>query len=157
VAKLAKADGVHLGQDDLPLAEARALLGPSAIIGISTHSDEELQAAQGADYVGFGPIFATRSKPGAALPPPHGLEGLRRAVQLSKVPVVAIGGLTAATAQAVAATGARCAAAIAELCNASDPEAAVRAMAKAFGSQLPAKTGNWPLATGNPEPTGDRR
>jgi thiamine-phosphate pyrophosphorylase len=157
VAKLAKADGVHLGQDDLPLAEARALLGPSAIIGISTHSDEELQAAQGADYVGFGPIFATRSKPGAALPPPHGLEGLRRAVQLSKVPVVAIGGLTAATAQAVAATGARCAAAIAELCNASDPEAAVRAMATAFGSQLPAKTGNWPLATGNPEPTGDRR
>jgi len=143
MAKLAQADGVHLGQDDLPLAEARALLGPSAIIGISAHSDEELQAAQGADYAGFGPIFATRSKPGAALPPPHGLAGLRRAVQLSKVPLVAIGGLTAATAHEVAATGARCAAAIAELCGAADPEAAVRAMAAAFGS-----SGRLPLAAG---------
>jgi thiamine-phosphate pyrophosphorylase len=132
VAKLAEADGVHLGQDDLPLAEARAILGPRALIGISTHSDAELNAAQGADYIGFGPIFATRSKPGATLPPPHGLEGLRRAVQLSKIPVVAIGGLTAANAGEVAATGARCAAAIAELCQADDPEAAARAMNAAF-------------------------
>ncbi|HEX4386410.1 MAG TPA: thiamine phosphate synthase [Myxococcales bacterium] len=128
VAKLANADGVHLGQDDLPLAEARALLGPKAIIGLSTHSDAEILGAQAADYIGFGPIFATRSKPGAVLPPPHGLEGLRRAVQLSKIPVVAIGGLTAANAAEVAATGVRCLAAIAELCGAPDPAEAVRAM-----------------------------
>jgi thiamine-phosphate pyrophosphorylase len=138
VAKLAKADGVHLGQDDLPLAEARALLGPQAVIGISTHSEAEILAAQAADYIGFGPIFDTRSKPGAILPPPHGIAGLRRAVGLSRRPVVAIGGITAATAPEVSAAGARCAAAIAELCGAADPEAAVRSMAKAFGGRQPA-------------------
>jgi thiamine-phosphate pyrophosphorylase len=134
VAKLAEADGVHLGQDDLPLAEARAILGPRAIIGLSTHSDAELTAAQDADYIGFGPIFATPSKPGAVLPDPHGLEGLTRAVQLSKIPVVAIGGITKATAAAIAATGAHCAAAIADLCQAENPEEAVRAMTVAFSA-----------------------
>ena len=155
VARLAGADGVvvgvHLGQDDLPLAEARAILGPRALIGISTHSDGELNAAQGADYIGFGPIFATRSKPFATLPEPHGLEGLRRAVQLSKIPVVAIGGLTAANAGDVAATGARCAAAIAELCGAEDPEEATRKMAAAFAAKTghrPPATGDWPLVAG---------
>ena len=134
VARLCGADGVHLGQDDLPLAEARAIVGPEMIIGISTHSDEEIDAAQGADYIGFGPIFATQSKPGAALPPPHGLEGLRRAVRCSRIPVVAIGGITAANAAEVAATGARCAAAIAELCRSPDPEQATRTLAAAFAS-----------------------
>src|SRR5205807_5340760 len=55
VAKLAQADGVHLGQDDLPIGAARALLGPEALIGISTHSDAEIDQADGADYVAFGP------------------------------------------------------------------------------------------------------
>ncbi|MGZ6143574.1 MAG: thiamine phosphate synthase [Myxococcales bacterium] len=128
IAKLAEADGVHLGQEDLPLAEARKIVGPRMIVGISTHSDAEIDGGQGADYVGFGPIFATQSKPGAPLPPPHGIEGLRRAVQRSKVPVVAIGGITAATAREVYAAGARCLAAIAGLCSAADPEAAVRAL-----------------------------
>jgi thiamine-phosphate pyrophosphorylase len=137
VARVAETDGVHLGQDDLPLEEARAVLGPAAIIGISTHDDGEVEAAQGADYVGFGPIFATRSKPGAVLPEPHGIEGLRRAVRLSEVPVVAIGGITAKTAGQVAAAGARCAAAIAELCQAPDPKAAVAAMAEAFAAGAP--------------------
>lgn len=134
VARLSEADGVHLGQDDLPLPEARKLLGPHALIGISTHSDGEIAAAQGADYIGFGPVFATRSKPSAPLPPPHGIEGLARAVRLSEVPVVAIGGMTAANAADVAATGARCAAAIAELCAAADPAQAVRAMRDAWRS-----------------------
>lgn len=136
VARLCGADGVHLGQDDLPLLEARAIVGPRMIIGISTHSDAEIDAAQGADYLGFGPVFATQSKPGAVLPPPHGIEGLRRAVQRSRVPVVAIGGITAGNAGEVAATGARCAAAIAELCRAPDPEAATRALAHAFSFGL---------------------
>jgi thiamine-phosphate pyrophosphorylase len=132
VARLAEADGVHLGQEDLPLTEARKLLGEHALIGISTHSDAEIAGAQAADYIGFGPIFATRSKAGAPLPPPHGIEGLRRAVRLSGVPVVAIGGMTAANAAQVASTGARCAAAIAELCAAEDPAEAVRAMRRAW-------------------------
>ena len=86
-----------------------------------------------ADYLGFGPIFDTRSKAGAPLPPPHGLAGLARAVQRAGVvPVVAIGGLTAATASGVAKSGAACAAAIGELCLSPDPQTAARAMAEAF-------------------------
>jgi thiamine-phosphate pyrophosphorylase len=132
VARLAEADGVHLGQEDLPWESAREILGPGALIGVSTHSDAEIDRSQSADYIGFGPVFATGSKPGSPLPPPHGIEGLRRAVQRSKVPVVAIGGITAATAGAVAEAGARCASAIAHLCAAQDPEGAARAMARAF-------------------------
>jgi thiamine-phosphate pyrophosphorylase len=136
VARLAEADGVHLGQDDLPLADARRLLGPGALIGISTHSDAEIEAGQGADYIGFGPVFATRSKHGAVLPPPHGIEGLRRAVARSRVPVVAIGGITVAKVREVAEAGACCAAVIAEVCHAADPEGAVRALAAAFAAGL---------------------
>jgi thiamine-phosphate pyrophosphorylase len=132
VARLAEADGVHLGQEDLPWPAARAILGPRALIGLSTHSDAQIDAAQGADYIGFGPIFATASKPGRPLPPPHGIEGLRRAVRRSRVPLVAIGGITIERASEVAGAGARCVAAIAQLGGAPDPEAATREMAKAF-------------------------
>jgi thiamine-phosphate pyrophosphorylase len=132
VARLAEADGVHLGQEDLPWPAARAILGPGALIGVSTHSDAEIDAAQGADYIGFGPIFATGSKPGRPLPSPHGIGGLRRAVRRSRVPLVAIGGITIERASEVARAGARCVAAIAELCFAPDPELATREMAKAF-------------------------
>ena len=132
VARLAEADGVHLGQEDLPCDAARAILGPGALIGVSTHSDAEIDGGQSADYIGFGPVFATASKPGSSLPEPHGIEGLGRAVRRSRVPVVAIGGITAANAQLVAEAGARCASAIAYLCNAEDPEGAARAMARAF-------------------------
>jgi thiamine-phosphate pyrophosphorylase len=132
VARLAEADGVHLGQEDLPWQAARAIVGPQALIGVSTHSNAEIDAGQAVDYIGFGPIFATASKPESPLPPPHGIDGLRRAVQRSKVPVVAIGGIGVEQVADVARAGARCAAAIAELCNAPDPEAATRAMARAF-------------------------
>src|SRR4030088_1901422 len=88
VARLAGADGVHLGQDDLPVAEARAVLGEEALVGVSTHSDAEMDAPGAADaaHTGFGPIFATATKkstaPGAAqLPPPHGPSGLALAVR----------------------------------------------------------------------------
>jgi thiamine-phosphate pyrophosphorylase len=132
VARLAEADGVHLGQDDLPWQAARAVVGPQALVGVSTHSDDEIDAAQGADYVGFGPVFVTASKGDSTLPPPHGIEGLRRAVRRSKAPVVAIGGIGVEQVRDVALAGARCVAAIAQLCNAPDPEAATRAMAQAF-------------------------
>jgi thiamine-phosphate pyrophosphorylase len=135
VARCAFASGVHLGQEDLPPAAAREILGPDAIIGISTHSDAEIDEAKGAgaDYVGFGPVFATRSKGASPLPPPHGVAGLRRAVErASPLPVVAIGGITVATAADIARAGARCAAAIAELCAASDPAGRTREMVRAF-------------------------
>jgi thiamine-phosphate pyrophosphorylase len=135
VARAAGADGVHLGQEDLPPAAAREILGPDALVGISTHSDPEIDAAKaaGADYIGFGPVFATRSKGASPLPPPHGPEGLRRAVdRAGALPVVAIGGITAARAGDVARSGAACVAAIRELCSAPDPEARAREMARAF-------------------------
>jgi len=135
VARAAEADGAHLGQGDLPAGAAREVLGEDALIGVSTHSDAEIDQAlaSGADYLGFGPVFETRSKPGAPLPPPHGLAGLERAVRrAAPIPVVAIGGLTAASAAAVARAGAACAAAIGELCQAADPESAARAVAEAF-------------------------
>ena len=138
VARLAGADGVHLGQEDLPIEAARAVLGPDAIIGLSTHSDEELDraVAAGADCVGFGPVFETASKPGAPLPPPRGFEGLRRAVvRAHGVPVIAIGGLTEQRASEAARAGARCLAAIGELCRAQDPEAAARRLSRAFDPQ----------------------
>ena len=131
IARLSHADGVHLGQDDLPVQAAREIIGAGRLVGVSTHTDDEIDAAlaAGADYLGFGPVFATASKE-AALPPPHGLDALARAVQRARgVPVVAIGGITSATVREVAATGARCAAAIAEL--ARDPLAASR-FAEAF-------------------------
>lgn len=132
VARLAEADGVHLGQEDLPWQEARAIVGADALVGVSSHGDEELDAAQGADYAGFGPVFATASKPGAPLPPPHGIPGLSRAVRRSRLPVVAIGGIDEKTAAEVARAGARCVAAIAALCNAADPERAVARLRAAF-------------------------
>lgn len=132
VARLAEADGVHLGQEDLPWHEARAIVGVAALVGVSTHSDAEIDGAQGADYIGFGPVFATASKPGAPLPPPHGIAGLARAVQRSRVPLVAIGGIGEDTAAEVARAGARCVAAIGAVCNAADPERAVARLRQAF-------------------------
>jgi len=136
VARLAGADGVHLGQGDLPVAAARAVLGEDALIGLSTHSDEEVARAREAqvDYVGFGPIFATATKQ-TPLPPPQGLERLRRAVQLAGVPVVAIGGITAATAGPVRLAGASCAAAIGEICG-LDARHRARGFARAFAEGL---------------------
>lgn len=140
VARLAGADGVHLGQDDLPVEEARAVLGGEAIVGLSTHSEGELDLAlaAGADYVGFGPIFATATKTATApfaspLPAPHGPQGLARAVARARgVPVIAIGGITAANTGLLAGTGAAGIAAIGELCAAGDPEARARALIAAF-------------------------
>ena len=135
VARAAGADGVHLGQEDLPPRAAREILEGSAIIGVSTHSDAEIDTAvrSGADYIGFGPIFATLSKGASPLPPPHGIAGLRRAVERARpLPVVAIGGITAARIAEVAGAGAACAAAIAELCAAPDPAARAREMSEAF-------------------------
>lgn len=134
VARLAGADGVHLGQDDLPVAAAREILGPGMCIGLSTHGDAEIDGAlgAGADYLGFGPVFETQTK-AAPLPPPHGPAGLARAVRRAgALPVVAIGGITAANVREVARAGAHCAAAIGELSRAADPAAAARAFAEAF-------------------------
>lgn len=107
LAKLAGADGVHLGQEDLrdrPLRKVRAMLGEEAIIGISASDLKTAKRAekQGADYIGFGPVFSTPLKPQAKV---TGLKLLRRVVKLSKVPIVAIGGICPRNYKQVLATG----------------------------------------------------
>jgi thiamine-phosphate pyrophosphorylase len=126
IAMAAGADGVHLGPEDLPVAAARRLLGPRVIVGRSTHSLEEARAAaaDGADYVGFGPIFPTATK---SLPfSPRGIEALREVCTALSIPVVAIGGITEATAQAAYQAGAAAVAMIRDIGAAPDPTAKVR-------------------------------
>jgi thiamine-phosphate pyrophosphorylase len=124
------ADGVHLGQTDLPLAAARGIGGRLAI-GISTHSAAQVLAARegGADYIAYGPVFATRTKANPDLV--QGLEALRRAVELAgAIPVVAIGGITPAHAASVYATGVAALCAIASVNTAFDVAATARALAR---------------------------
>lgn len=126
VAKLA-GTGVHLGQHDLPLAAARAILGPDAVIGFSTHDLAQLEAAAragGADYLAFGPIFPTRSK--ADPDPALGVAALAEARRRCPLPLVAIGGITAATIPAIRAAGADAVAVIGAIASADDPTAATR-------------------------------
>ncbi len=127
VARASGADGVHLGQGDLGVAVARRA-APGLEIGVSTHDLVQLARAQaeGADLVGFGPVFATRSK--ERPDPVVGLEALRDAVRASRVPVVAIGGIDHANVASVRGAGAALFAAISAVCAADDPEAAARAL-----------------------------
>jgi len=125
IARHVAAAGVHLGQDDLPIAEARAILGPQAIIGKSTHTLAQALAAEqeGADYIGVGPIFATPTKPAYA----HvGTALIRQVAQQVRLPMVCIGGIDQRTLPEVVQAGARCIAIVRAVCNASDPEAAAK-------------------------------
>lgn len=120
LALLAGADGVHVGQDDLPAAEVRRLTGPDMIIGISTHSPEQARKAieDGADYIGVGPIFATRTKEDVVAP--VGLGYLEWVAANTDVPFVAIGGIKAHNIARVAASGANCCALVSEFVGARD-------------------------------------
>ena len=106
LAVLANFDGVHVGQGDLSPADARRVVGPDRIVGVSTHTDEQVRIADQscADYIAIGPVFATGTKlnPG----PIVGLEGVRRARTLTTKPLVAIGGITRANARGVIDAGA---------------------------------------------------
>jgi thiamine-phosphate pyrophosphorylase len=106
VALAVGADGVHLGQEDLPFAEARALVGSRMLIGISTHSLAQAIGAEavGADYIGFGPIFPTRTK--SRPDPVVGIDQLRQVRARVRLPIVAIGGINAANIRTVADAGA---------------------------------------------------
>ncbi len=119
VALAVEADGVHLGQTSFPAAAARRLLGPGKLIGVSTHNPTEIAAAAGADFVVFGPVYATPSK--AAYGEPQGLVRLRQAVALSPAPLLAIGGITAKRVAQVLTTGAHGVSVISALSAAPDP------------------------------------
>lgn len=136
LAVLAGADGLHLGQDDLDVAEARRLVGAMEI-GRSTHDEAQARRAveDGADLVAVGPIFPTRSK--ARPDPVVGMDRLRALCGATPVPIVAIGGIDIETAPDVARAGAGFGAAIASVAGADDPEAAARAMHRALSGEGP--------------------
>jgi thiamine-phosphate pyrophosphorylase len=136
VALAADAGGVHLGQDDFPVALARRLLGPDRIIGASADDPDEAEEAwrDGADYVGFGPIFSTGTKSDTG--PVVGIDGLAPMIQKSAkpfpVPVIAIGGLDETHVGPVLRAGAHGVAILSAICCAADPEAATRGIAEAI-------------------------
>ena len=127
-ALMADAAGVHVGQDDLPPSVARRLLGPGAVLGVSTRDAAQLEAAlrQPVSYLAVGPVHATRTKDTGCAP--VGLEAVRRAARVAgDRPVVAIGGITLETAPAVVAAGAASVAMISDLLEGGDPAGRVRA------------------------------
>lgn len=126
LAILSHADGVHLGQEDIPLPDARALAGPGMCIGLSTHGVDQAGAAvaAGADYIGVGPVFATRTKEDVV--DPVGLEYVSQVAAGFDIPFVAIGGIKRHNIAEVAAHGARCCALVSELVGAPDIPAMVR-------------------------------
>jgi thiamine-phosphate pyrophosphorylase len=124
IALACEADGVHLGQDDMPLPYARKILGKKRIIGISTKTAEEAVAAErdGADYIGVGPIFKTLSKEDSG--PEVGLARLRKVRANVKIPILAIGGISAANLADVIAAGADGVAVISAIAVADNPSQA---------------------------------
>lgn len=126
------ADGVHLGQGDLPVAVARRLIGPERLLGRSTHRLEQLQQAiaEGCDYVGVGPVKATPTKPGRE---PVGLDYVRQAAAVSTIPFYAIGGIEPANLEAVREAGASRVAVVRAITAAADPAAASRQLLTALG------------------------
>jgi thiamine-phosphate pyrophosphorylase len=136
LALAAGADGVHLGQTDLPLGTARALVGNRLRIGISTHDTAQMQAAcaEEPDYAAFGPVFPTRTKRDPD--PAAGLPGLAAAVRVAgDVPVVAIGGITPRDANSVFLTGVSAICAIASVNGATDVRAAARCLMRTSVAQ----------------------
>lgn len=142
IALMSRADGVHLGLSDIPIKEARGLLGTEKIIGVSTHNIDEAKEAVklGADYISFGPIFNTRSKPDAH--PPGGISGLASIANSLKdlnTPIAAIGGITKVSAAQVIASGASMAAVISEILLAGDIGLKVKELIKECGPTPPAR------------------
>jgi thiamine-phosphate pyrophosphorylase len=134
VARAVGAAGVHLGREDLPLAAARKILGPDAVIGLSVNTIDEAREAErlGADYVGLGPVFATTTKDTPL--PVLGPEGVARIKATISLPIVAIGGLNAANVAAIMQAGADGAAVISAVWGAPDVRAAAREFAAALRS-----------------------
>lgn len=132
IAKLSGAHGVHVGQDDLPPDAVRSILGPSAIVGVSTHTMEEMTRAalQPVDYIAIGPVFETTTKETGY----HvvGLDAVRQAAAFGK-PVVAIGGITVDTAASVIDAGAASVAIIGDLFATNDPAGRVRELSRVLG------------------------
>jgi thiamine-phosphate pyrophosphorylase len=136
VALACGAEGVHIGQDDMPYKIAHSLMGPKAIIGISVETWEDVEESQNLEvaYIGVSPVFATPTKTdtkGA-----WGLEGLMKIKAFSRHPIVAIGGINEANAADVVMAGADCLAVVSAICAAPDPEGAARKLNNIINSAL---------------------
>ena len=132
IALLSDADGVHLGQDDLPIAEARKILGREKLIGISTHNlDQALKAEQeGSDYIGFGPVFGTKTKADAE--EAKGIEALKEVKKKVSIPVIAIGGINLENLKEVIDAGADGVAVISAIVKAENIEETTKRFIEAF-------------------------
>jgi thiamine-phosphate pyrophosphorylase len=130
VCEIVDADGVHLGQDDTSVADARKLLAPTRLVGLSTHGPSQVRKAIAVapDYISAGPVFATPLKPDRKA---VGTRLVEQAVRMSKIPVVAIGGVTAENAAEVFAAGAHAVALSRAMCRAEDVKGLVRSLRKA--------------------------
>jgi thiamine-phosphate pyrophosphorylase len=133
IARLVEADGVHLGQDDLPVKEARRILGSESLIGVSTHSLEQVRQAvlDGASYIGVGPAFASSTKSFGELP---GLEFVRQALAETSLPAFVIGGVNVDTIESAAKCSARRVAVSAAVCQANEPAAAAQELLRCLPS-----------------------
>lgn len=129
IALVCGADGVHVGQDDLPPEAVRRLTGERLLVGLSTHSPAQIDAASGVDYIGVGPVHATPTKPGR---PAVGHELVRYAAAHARLPWFAIGGVDLDTAPAVIAAGASRIAVVRALTEASDPRAVAERLRRAL-------------------------
>ena len=127
LAVACRADGVHVGQDDVPAAVAREIVGPDALVGLSTHAPEELAASanEPVDYISAGPVEPTPTKPGR---PGTGLDYIRLAAERAPHPFFVTGGVTPATLPAIAAAGATRFVIVRALTEAADPAAVARAL-----------------------------
>jgi thiamine-phosphate pyrophosphorylase len=136
LALAAGADGVHLGQDDAPVEEVRAQVGDALAIGLSTHSAEQIAAAEAssADYYAVGPVWETPTKPGR---PAVGLELVRHAASVASKPWFAIGGIDPSNVGLVAAAGARRVVVVRAIRDADDPESAARALRAGLEAEAP--------------------
>lgn len=136
VALASDADGVHIGQEDMPYAMARKLMGPKAIIGLSVETWEDVQAAQklDVDYIGVSPVFATPTKTDTK--GPWGLKGLERIKAYSRHPLVAIGGINESNIKDVVRAGAECVAVVSAICASGNPEASARRISTLVHSVL---------------------
>ena len=127
-----RADGVHVGQDDMTVAAARATVGRDLLVGLSTHSPSQVNGAAGADYIGVGPVFETPTKPGR---PAVGLELVRYAAQHAEVPFFAIGGIGVDNVASVRTAGARRVAVVRALTQANEPGAVARRLTRVLAAR----------------------
>lgn len=131
------AHGVHLGQNDMPFTDARNLLGPNAIIGLSTHSPEQTSqaCALGPDYIGVGPVYPTPTK---KIPDPViGIEGMKKMISISWVPSVAIGGIDLTNLRAVLEAGAKNFCMVRQFTQSTDPQKVLKETLKIYREYYP--------------------